>query len=385
MASLDPSNLRLFGADLSHWPHQWRAAWDALFASRALAAFTPDVRLRLQHADGRHSLWALRGPRASTLATAVAAEAGQGADAAPLRALELPSADVLERELQLPPLKPADLATAVHLQVQALSPFPAAKTVHGWRVHPRRPGHVSLAIASADDIDAHLQAHASDGPAPEIWVLPASPGAPDSATTLAPIVLPGAGDALRQRLQQRGRRLRLGLLALVAALGLALLITPTAQLRLRAIDAQHRYDALAAQTRDALAQREALTQQAEQIARLRPVTDQQLALLPVLDMLSQTLPDGAWLQSLRVEGAKLSLGGNADNATQLVQRLSQQPGVRSARLSAPATRSPRGGKESFSIELELDPARWGLIRADGPPAAAAPATAKPPAPPASVP
>ena len=92
---------------------------------------------------------------------------------------------------------------------------------------------------------------------------------------------------------------------------------------------------------------------------------QQLALPPVLDMLTRALPDGAWLTAVRAEGSKLVLNGNADDAAALVQRLATERGVHDVRLASPATRGAGAAKETFIIELQLDARRYGLARTVG--------------------
>jgi len=83
----------------------------------------------------------------------------------------------------------------------------------------------------------------------------------------------------------------------------------------------------------------------------------------VLDMLTRTVPDGAWLTQLRVEGSKVVLNGNADDAAALVQKLTGQPGVSNARMTQPATRAAGAAKETFVIEVNLDARRYGPAHA----------------------
>ena len=78
-------------------------------------------------------------------------------------------------------------------------------------------------------------------------------------------------------------------------------------------------------------------------------------------MLTRAIPDGAWISTLRVEGAKLVLNGQADDAAALVQRLAAQPGARDVRLASPATRGAGAAKETFIIELKLDANRYGPV------------------------
>ena len=68
---------------------------------------------------------------------------------------------------------------------------------------------------------------------------------------------------------------------------------------------------------------------------------------------------------MRVEGDKVILTGNADDAAALVQALSKEEGVKEVRLPSPATRPAGAAKENFNIELRLDPERFGLAKPKG--------------------
>jgi len=359
-------NSHLFGLDLSQWPRQWRAAGHLLAGLPVLAWFAPAVRVELRQADGRVTHW--------RIARGVAAPDADGAPAggATVSALELAPDRVLERRLALPPLADADLAQAVRLNVASGSPFPAGQTVYGYATPA--DGCVEVAISSRAQADqAQIEARAAgwqpDGAGdPEIWVIPSDA---NRNGPIRPIVIRGYGEGVRERLVARGFGRHLALLALGLALLAALLVTPTAFIRTRAHQALAAQAALQQQASDQIAAREALLAQVGRMQALRDAVGRQIALPPALDMLTRTVPDGAWLTSLRSEGAKLTLNGSADDAAALVQKLAQQPGVSDARLASPATRLTGASKENFIIELQLDPARYGLVQTPADPASAA--------------
>jgi general secretion pathway protein L len=362
MALTSADHSRFFGMDLSQWPRQWQAAGALLPGLPGLGWLAPAVRVRLRHADGRRSVW--------DMVRGVATPAR--ADDVQAQAIELPLDGVLERRLMLPPLAPADLAQAVQFEVASASPFGAGQTVFGYAAAPPRDGvcRVDVAITSRQQVELVLQAATSDsaGVTPEVWVLPSAEAGLAGAfdAPLRPVVLQGFGEGARQHLARRGLRLRLGLLALVLALLGALLVTPTALLYQRARQAEQSFAALQRRAAPQIAQREALMQRVERLQAVGHVMEGQLALPPVLDMLSRAIPDGAWLSQLRLEGNKLVLNGSADDATALVQRLAAQPGARDVRLASPATRGIGASKESFIIEMNLDAAgRYGLARRAG--------------------
>jgi general secretion pathway protein L len=359
MALTTTDNSRFFGMDFSQWPRQWQAAGALLLEWPGLRWLAPAVRVRLRHADGRTSDWNV------TQGLATPIPPGQ-TGVAVAQAIELPADRALERRLMLPPLAPADLAQAVQLEVASASPFGPEQTVSGHAAAPAQDGvrRVDVAITSRQQVEQTLQqAAASVGPAPEVWVLPAS-GALGvvSGGALRPVVLQGFGEGARQRAARRGLTLRLALLALALALLGGLAVTPTALLRLRAQQAWRGLDDIQRQAAPQIAEREALMQRVERLQAIRQIMDGQLALPPVLDMLTRTVPDGAWLTQLRVEGDKVVLNGSADDATALVQKLAAQPGVRDARQPSPAVRARGAAKETFVIEMHLDAAHYGLAR-----------------------
>ena len=347
---------RPFGIDTAQWPAQWQAAGALLLGLPVLRRLAPRLPVLLHQADGRTTHW--------LVAQGVAQPVAAAAPGPAIRALQLPAERVLERHLTLPPLAAADVAQAVALDVAAASPFGAEQTVWGFRSE-RLDGErlrVDVAITARAQVEQSLQAAALAGdPLPEVWVLPATTAT--LAGAMRPIVLQGFGEGLRQARARRGIGQRLGLAALALLVLAALAVTPTALQRAKARQAMAAFDAMQKQAAPQLAQREALMKQLERLQTLAQLQEQQLALGPVLDLLTRTLPDGAWLTGLRVEGNKLVLNGLADDAAALVQRLAEQPGAHDVRLTSPATRGAGAAKETFIIELGLDAHRYGPVLA----------------------
>lgn len=286
------------------------------------------------------------------------------AGAASIEALGLSPDDVLERQIVVPRLTADDLARVVQLEVEGATPFGPSQTLAGYRARAldAQRWQVDIALTSRQQVEQRLQADSTGESESEVWVLPAW-HTNLAVTTLQPIVLPPYGLARRQRLLRRGRALRMGAALAAVVLLLALALTPTLQLRHRAIAAQRAYDALHQQTAPQVAQRDALTQSADHLRALGALTAEQLDALPVLELLTRVVPDDASLYMLRLEGAKATLSGDANDTAALVQALSRQPGVQTVRLPAPVTRAGRSDKESFTIEVSFDPAAFGRARA----------------------
>ena len=352
--------------DVSQWPGQWSAAGEWLLRSRALRWLTPVVRVDLIQANGQLSSWDFVQGVARPAADPANGDPANGDGANAVRAVELLPDQVLRRQLVLPRLGRADLARAVALEVAAISPFPPERTASAFAAVPGEGDTVTVdvALTSTQEIEKRLQAISEAQPSatstPEVWVLPASAQA--APHEIHPLIFEGYGGTERRRQTARGLALRGGLLLLALALLGALAVTPTAQARLRAIDAQQAFDRLNAQAAPQLAQREQMVKQTERLQEVAKIAEQQLAPLPVIDMLTHALPDGSWLSTLRMEGTKISMTGMADDTAALVRTLGGLDGVVGVRSPSPATRVRNSTKESFTLELTLDPEVFGVLR-----------------------
>ncbi len=346
------SDARFLGVDLKALWLELRQSWQQLNQSPMVSWLTPEPPVRLLQADGRQSVW-----RGSEGAGSAAAQSVGGTS---FIAIELPQERVLQRSLNVPAaMSAADLARAIALEARTSSPFAMHDLVWGCRVHAFRRGicQVDMALASKRQVAQYLTEQADRFKAvavPEIWVL-SSHG--------LPLVLQGFGEGVRHAFAVRRRRLGYGLLALALALGMALAATPTLQLRARALEAVAQYEALAARVAPVVRQREQLLQSAEHMNALAELLTERMEPLRVLEKLTEVLPDDTALQSFRLQGTKVTLGGLTSNTASLLQLLGEQPGLREVRSPSAATRAGLSGKENFSIELNLDPALFGVPKA----------------------
>lgn len=322
----------------------------------------PAPAVCLLHADGSQSLWSGEQRRSPS---------PREGEAARFVAVEIPGSEALECTVPLPPLSEVERQQALALAVRAASPFDPAELVWGWRSTPE--GATAL-LASRRAVESRLAAAADRlrgrGPA-EAWVFgPAG----------RPVVLQGFGEAARQQRASFGRRLG-GLLLLCALLLLAgALLTPTLQLRLRALQAQQAHGEAERRLAPLLAQREALVKAQVQQAALREQMNDRVEPLAVLDLMSQAIPEDSFAQRLQLQGDKLTLTGQTPNTAALMNRLSAQPLLRDVRSPAAATRGMTAGRENFTIEMTLQPealrpARAAAVATEAVTTAPAPASA----------
>ncbi|MDD0813464.1 PilN domain-containing protein [Curvibacter sp. HBC28] len=351
--ALNSQDLRLFGLDLRKAGSELSRLWQGAVQHPLLAWLTPALPVRLVRADG--TLWLWLDGQAATPWPASAPRL-----AFPARVL--PQDKYLSRVLTLPALGGAELASALALEAQTSSPFAASDLVWGYGVQGHSDAGVSvlLVMASRRQVAALLGAQGApvDEAAQELWVLEGDEALqvrdPAAVPRGQPIVLQGYGEAARQRRMALGRTLRTSLLALAFLGAAGLAITPTAQLRLRALDALAQFQEVQARTVPFLRQREALVQSADQLNNLGELLRDRVEPLRTLDLLTQALPDDASLLSLQVQGNKITLIGLAPNSASLMQKLSAEPLFKDVKAPTAAVKALGATKESFTIELTLD-------------------------------
>ncbi|WP_158702853.1 PilN domain-containing protein [Melaminivora suipulveris] len=383
MASLS-SDARLFGVDLQDLWREVRMSWQHALGRAPLVWLRPAVPIVLLTAGGERVLWTGDEHRPA---------GEQGAAASGLMAVELPEDMVLRRSLSLPVMTAADRSSALELEARTHSPFARDDLVWGSRVGAPGGGvqQAELVLASRQQIAQHLaalQGHASIAlPAPEdleVWALSWAL----SAAQGLPIVLTGYGERRRRAVVQRQSVVNYALLATLAVLLLAMALTPTLQLRQRAIQAVQTFEKVTAQAAPAVHQREQLMRSVEQLNGLSEALATRIEPLRVLERLTRVLPDDTAVQIFKLQGTKVTLTGDTDNASTLLRLLGDQPGISDVKAPTAATRLPGAAKDSYVVEFNVDPQVFGGARVastvTAPAAAAEPAAATAPtAPPPS--
>lgn len=345
MSTAEPSS-RFFGLDLhTLWP-EIRRSWQELHRAPALAWLTPDFPVRVLHADGHEATW-LGGKLADR----------EQKHPTPFDAIELPEDILLRRTLHVPAMSQAQIVQALEVDLRSVSPFAATDMVWGYRAQSGQAGGMdaNVVLVSRKQAEQYIgtqQHRLAANAAPEVW-----------AFTLdnAPILLKGWGEARRVQHGAKRRRIGYGLLACMLCLAGAIAITPTMQLRLRAIQATYAYDAVQARTAALLGQREAFVRSIDELEILRSTLTERADSLLLMEAMTQTLPDDTSLQSLQVQGLKVTINGLTANSATLMQLLGNKNGFKNVRAPSAANRSPGATAESFIIELELDPAVFSMV------------------------
>ncbi len=357
MASIQ-NDLRLFGLDLRHLGRDLRRAGRVLQQSPLLSWLTPEPTVRLLHSDGQASSW--------RMGASPSVQPGvPSARPAPFTAVELPQDLFLQKELSLPALADDQVAAAVSLEAQSASPFAADDLAWGHRAEDAANGQLRVVavMASRRQVESHLHACGRAGGGDEVWAF---------ADRLAqPIILQGFGEAKRLRHTAARRNLGCGLLATAVILAAAVAFTPTAQLRLRALEAMRIHAELVQRTAPLVEKRAALMQSIEQVKGLSQELAGRIDPLRVVEMLTKVLPDDTAVQNLKLQGAKVTMSGVTADASSLMQLLGAQAGLRDVRAPSAATRTAGAQRESFVIEFSLDPALFNVETVNPAPADAA--------------
>lgn len=338
---------RLFGLDLPAAWREVRQAWGKLLRLPVLAWLGPQPSILLHEVDGSEGWW-----RPSGEGAFARQRDGSASASAAFRAIELPEEIVLRKQLVLPPLANGELRSAIELQAQAVSPFPASDLVWGCGLAngaERRNGriHAELVLASRKGIDQYRAQRVPQGADVEIWVRAA--GQKNTA-----IGLGGFAEGTRQRAQRRGWAMLGVVFVLCAVLLLAIAVTPVLQLRERALQAVAAFNQLTERARPHVTKREALLAANEQVRTLEAIVGNRLNPLQTMQTLTAVLGDDTVLQRLQIEGRSVTIAGQTPDTSAMMQKLSAHPGFKGVRAPTAATRPPGATKETFQVEFSID-------------------------------
>ncbi|NBQ86954.1 MAG: fimbrial assembly protein [Betaproteobacteria bacterium] len=325
----------LFGIDLTHIGSDLRSAWAGMLRWPWLAWLRPQAKVQVIGIDS--PVGAVR--------------------KSDFLAVQLPEDLLLRRSLLLPAMGTDEIAQAVQLDLQANSPFAPEEIAWVHRVQPSADGRVR--------VDAALTSHALVGKL--LHEQSARLGVPEEALEVRVafsqpselVTLSGYGEARRSQRERRMAWAMASLVLLLLALLAALAVTPSLQLRLRAIDAAQAYAALAQKAGPTLAQREELVRRSMQLQELNAIVAESAQPLPVLEGLTKALSDETWLQTLQLQGTKVTMTGQTPNAAALMRQLGALPGVSDVKAPTAAIKPPGAPKEVFTIEFVVDASRFG--------------------------
>jgi general secretion pathway protein L len=267
--------------------------------------------------------------------------------------LEWPQERTVTRTLALPTQARDFLAGVVANQLDRLSPWPVGQILHGHKAAPADAGRLAVCvlIARKADVDGARAELADMGLSVDRVV-----GAAEASGE--PFVFWSKSAAQSDAAQSRRLRLFVGG-GIGAYVALCTLIVVAAALSAGAL----RDEAVALAARaHALQKRGDASKNPAIVAALPPPErawiwkEASTPAVALIDALSRAIPDGAFLESLALEGGKLRISGLADDAPPLIDALEKSGRFFDAHFSAPTTRAPDGRLFRFGIEAQLAPA-----------------------------
>ncbi len=338
---------RFFGLNLGSLWRDLLTAWRGMLEWRIFSWLWPTSAVRLHLPTGEQSL--------SRSMQTPALPDEKGARSARFDAILLPENLFLRRSIDVPKLQPAELQAALSLEIQTLSPFAHDDVTWSHEITPEDHNALRVHVMLGSRRLIHQYQTTTypqfNSHSPEVWVSrPSGPGF---------VILPGFGEARRQRQNAVWSWASAVLAQLVLALIVAIAATPSIQLYLRSVKANQAMMALQQKAGPAVAQREALVRTTEKLTKLAELTGKPVPPLQTLQLITTALPDDTSLISLQIQGSRVSISGQTGNAAALMKQLGTTPGLRDVKAPTPATKPLGAPRESFTIEFTLDTAQPG--------------------------
>jgi general secretion pathway protein L len=320
--------------------HQPAGAALRLLAARGLGWWGGELRALVPPALARRLAAPVGGERRLGFSAAEALEAPAGLARGTAVTVVLDPALVFEATLDLPAGAAASLPDIIRHQIGLLVPLEPAELAWSHAVAGREPQtgtlHVAVAVVRRRVLEGAQAAARAAGLVPR-----RVEGAGGSGWVFAFAGEAAAASPARRR-WHRGLEAA-ALACLLLALGLHLLAAP------KAVDvSQLRQDAAAA-----AALRQKVDRLAEPVALLR-ARIAAAAPLPVLEELTRLLPDTVWLDSLRLRGEALEIGGTAPAAAALIPLFEASPRFAGPAFRAALTMTPEG-RERFALAVRVRP------------------------------
>lgn len=267
-------------------------------------------------------------------------------------AFALPEELILETKLTLPLLDSRAVEQAVALHAQSMSPFVPSDTACAWYLSDTDGAMQTVRMiltskrAVAEELNAFRANLPDDAQEPEVWYL---------INGDRPFVFPEWGGKYRRRKDKANKLIGWVICTAIVSVLIAMMISPTLQLRLRAIQAYQSYIGLVDGTHPHVAKRAELLRLAEQAQDITGILNTRGNPSKLLVLLTQLLPDDTHLQIVDMQGLKLKITGTTADSSKLIQMLGTRVEFQDIKAPVPATRQLGSNQEVFTLEMTLNP------------------------------
>jgi general secretion pathway protein L len=261
--------------------------------------------------------------------------------------LRVSADEVVERTIQIPNAASDVIEPVLQNQMERIVPWPQEMTRYGYRVvgpNALAPDQIDVYFVATTKkiVDSALRNSGTLGLAPKAveYVPIAAEGVSVKLASLEP------DPAVKiQKHIQTAMAMLLAISVGASAFGLYYWWNERSQ--------QNGIEAEIAKTTSRVAELRELNQkstvlreQREQLVKRRM---EQPAIMTLLEALSRTLPDSAYLTELEIEGREARMVGKSDDPTALITELEKTPQFEDVRFSAPTTREAGESRGTFSI------------------------------------
>ncbi|MEH6608880.1 MAG: PilN domain-containing protein [Halioglobus sp.] len=266
--------------------------------------------------------------------------------------LFLPANKVLRQEILLPLATEQNLDSVIRFEIDRFTPYKIEAAAYGYRVLGRYPEvekiRVELVVSEQKSVDHLIEKFTALGINISGVYPPSSKEDLGSSATLNMLGREQRGNK-KEWLDVRVRNT--GLVA--AALLLLVFVFPVWQLNRAENVLQEKLEAikgeatLVGEKRAILSAR--LGAQTQLLNRLTQVPGK----LQVIQELTQLFPDNTWASKLSLAGVIVSVAGESDKASDLIERLDQSSLFQNVRFDSPVTRNPKSDRDRYEIRMEL--------------------------------
>lgn len=258
------------------------------------------------------------------------------------------STPALTREATLPAAAQGSIERVLRYEMDRLTPFPVDDVFFTHKLleldRARAALRVQLAFVPRAWVQPILDRLAASGAVPTAL----EAAGPDGTVHHIPI---GRHDPARQAREQLLRRLAL---ATCGALATAIVILPLIRQSLALAEVEDRIATMRPQVEQVEALRKKIAAGSAEGNRIVAAREQAGAVLQMLGVLTDTLPDDTWLSSLTLRQRTLVMEGHSTAATKLIAGMAAEARLHDPAFAAPVLRGENGG-EVFTIQARFGP------------------------------